>query len=900
MSEVHKQKQNPLAEKNGVHAQHAAAAAQPQANAVPAAPADARMEACKEGFKDFSDEFEREWDVKDAGVSYAQGMIEAKFSISEIGKLVSGKKRSGAAIELKNCILEMKKLTANNGNAASAFEQTEKLFELSMAANMYYDSHKSAYKWTYGGTGRLAIAKKVKKLTKKALLKLLTDEEKKRISSNANVDFRVGESMGTITKDLKAAAKAFRRFMQKIGQDSCAYTAGELLERRMQVLRLYERKIKLYREAHKDPETRDSDIRELIRAYEEGLGFEALRSATKMDQKQASLHDMIERHVEEEGEIAHREKIKAEDSQEGLSEGQLRGINEIDNWLIRNCKNGGVAGIFGIKNQHADFVSAVLSLSKRERLHMYYLVETGKRKTPGILDVGMSQSVYIPTLSGFKDQMVATKWKWWARIDGDYTYMYKLSEAFQITREYRDELRGLTELEKHSAEKQKGNAIPSAAEERLQKLQEFKNKLETYLATLRQAIKEKGKKKAMEDLQCIEQARECTEQLKELVKLDVAVEKAEIENAEGADALEEVGAAIENAGKVVSKPATAQEITNLASKYVFHSTWHLKSAGWQKLNLWGGSSSTTVDGVSSLLGMVTGILGLVGSGGLMSKEELSSRVLEVVQSGSDTVKSVFDVKDLVQTAGSLTADGSAASQMLGYGSVAISAGIAVAKSVAAGKMKYHGKKAGSYFEEKRRQAELSGALSKEEKRELKYEKCMMKLQNDLLKRNAKNAAYSWVDTGLATASLFIPGMGFVKAGFSMVAKILDNCEVTGIRTRLFDNFFNMDELTAKAMASKDAQRLLKLDEPDSVDSHKFRAALRKRVAACAGFCDVHAAAGQICMKFARLVREKLFDAATPEAERNGYKEFVMSLNLKYDKDKKYPTENTLTKKLSAQ
>lgn len=79
--------------------------------------------------------------------------------------------------------------------------------------------------------------------------------------------------------------------------------------------------------------------------------------------------------------------------------------------------------------------------------------------------------------------------------------------------------------------------------------------------------------------------------------------------------------------------------------------------------------------------------------------------------------------------------------MIGIAGSVISGGIAVAKTVGAQKMANHGSKATAFFLEKRKklvqQQETSKDVSKEKKRELKYEKNMMFLQNDLVRREGK-------------------------------------------------------------------------------------------------------------------------------------------------------------------
>ena len=55
-----------------------------------------------------------------------------------------------------------------------------------------------------------------------------------------------------------------------------------------------------------------------------------------------------------------------------LTPGQLRGIEMIDQWLLRNYNNGGIVGtVITVKNHNGEMVRELLSKTKRERLFIY-------------------------------------------------------------------------------------------------------------------------------------------------------------------------------------------------------------------------------------------------------------------------------------------------------------------------------------------------------------------------------------------------------------------------------------------------------------------------------------------------------------------------------------------------
>ncbi len=105
----------------------------------------------------------------------------------------------------------------------------------------------------------------------------------------------------------------------------------------------------------------------------------------------------------------------------GLLPEQIAGVQEIDHWFLRNHQ--GVV------------VSDLMSLSMRERLFIYYLIEDNNRKKPEDYDMTASQN-YIPSLTKFKERMRTSKAEALSRIREGYIYMNKMSQAKQISREY--------------------------------------------------------------------------------------------------------------------------------------------------------------------------------------------------------------------------------------------------------------------------------------------------------------------------------------------------------------------------------------------------------------------------------------------------------------------------------
>ncbi len=134
---------------------------------------------------------------------------------------------------------------------------------------------------------------------------------------------------------------------------------------------------------------------------------------------------------------------EADKMDEKISEGAKNGVREISKWLYRNCSKRGI----GIGDDHTKFVNMfVMAQPLRVKLLGFYLVEKKKRKQPDMMDIMASQVGYEPDLDEFKSAMIATKWKFWKRVDGSYIYWDKLSEAMRKAQSYRGALNNYASL----------------------------------------------------------------------------------------------------------------------------------------------------------------------------------------------------------------------------------------------------------------------------------------------------------------------------------------------------------------------------------------------------------------------------------------------------------------------
>jgi len=87
-----------------------------------------------------------------------------------------------------------------------------------------------------------------------------------------------------------------------------------------------------------------------------------------------------------------REQLKDDD----LSTEQLRGIYDVDRFLISNYDESG---------GNPAFLDKILSLPARERLIMYFLIQNDHLESPNAVDITISQLGYIPNVEIFMDKI---------------------------------------------------------------------------------------------------------------------------------------------------------------------------------------------------------------------------------------------------------------------------------------------------------------------------------------------------------------------------------------------------------------------------------------------------------------------------------------------------------------
>lgn len=352
---------------------------------------------------------------------------------------------------------------------------------------------------------------------------------------------------------------------------------------------------------------------------------------------------------------------RAEDQEDSVgmdrtvSPGQLSGIRDIARWMYRNSDD---TGALSLGDSQERFVRQILQLPARVKLLMYYLVENKRRHNPDGMDIMQSQMNYVPSLDAFKDQMIATKWKFWKRVDGSYVYWNKLEEALAFARPCMGILAGYgalgpmdsldREMDTQSTENDdtqvetelSQNADPDI-QEAVRKGRERDEALRNLLELTgihRAMLMEKEQGMGVSDDQVALSALTIEAAFKNLLEKDASM-VARPEEAFGTPGREKAqsyvstGASAVGAGGSLNKVGTAADFIN---KFV---TWKLSQTDLVNLNFSSGIFTTTA-GVTSFASALIGIYNVSKGAGAMPAAELASRIMDIVISFSSIAGTV--------------------------------------------------------------------------------------------------------------------------------------------------------------------------------------------------------------------------------------------------------------------
>ena len=600
--------------------------------------------------------------------------------------------------QFRSAVLRVKKLVQKSGSDSDpearpgAAELMAAMARLSETANAFYDTHRG-HQYSQKGKDRRKACDMVRQITKE-----FYDRMYAAMGGTGLSDTAVEQSREKTGKDHRDVSAWKMKELSKVyGKWKKHFALQEGLERvrvrdRAKLFGPYMRYIDMYKATHKKEEW-PKEIEEAIR----DASFYSVQNRVHENYEKYNggmkdpLLSLAKKHVETvTGRTAPEQKLDPKKVDAKLSPEQLRGLDFIDQWFLRNYNNGGMVGsLINIRNHHGEIVSELFSKTKRERLFIYYLIETGKRKNPGVMDLFSSQT-YIPNLDRFKDQMLASKFKIMSHIMGDYTYMGKVTEAIQVNQDYGSLIKDCARLDQ---------GVDEVKGEELEALKQKKEEYRTYTlartAHSTKAFRDEalrveglGKKATKADRDSLNKKQQAfLKDLDELIRADDAVGEAvrygeslgeTVKSEDGGLSLKEndkyysvkntnltdlagntstYAAAGEGVsgnvhiianGAILYKASVKQGLSLAKGKGYNPTFWRLRENKNSFMNpsTYGSTiTAATISSLGSLLGVCYGVHNLVTNWDSMHAYDRAATVSEILQSGGSAVNTVMTTVD---------------------------------------------------------------------------------------------------------------------------------------------------------------------------------------------------------------------------------------------------------------
>jgi hypothetical protein len=786
------------------------------------------------------------------------------------------------------------------------------MMELSETANIFFDTHRG-HQYTEIGKDRRKACDLIRKLTWDFYdrLDIQTGGEgfgniakftRKARSIEEKDALHAQEQMQELASHYK---KWKKHFAHKEGMERTKIRDKERL------FEAYASAIDIYRNAFRInswPKEIDEVIREadyyrmqnkLIKGFESKHG-EMADPVETLAQKHVAI-------------IGNREKPEEELSEKemdkGLTASQLKAVEEVDQWFLRNYSNAGWVGrLVGVRNHHGFFVSSLFRKTKRERLFIYYLIESDARKDPRTIDACKSQS-YTPNVDKVKKMMMATRFKLISHATGAYVYMRKLDEALQINADFKNVLRECVKAESEG-EKQE-ELTEEKRNELMQKPEKYRKVMLTKaLQSAREYKVQEEKIKGLqgkvpkEEKDALEKKKSVFEKdIEELLKADDAVGEAyNLGNTNVEDLNTHKGAAAGLTGFVLETGVPF--------------AWKIKenSPLFGKLKVGSGA----ISGVDTMITTLYGLYNLTQNGGKMSATDLATEITTLLKSTMSMAEKVSGSVDVVSQMGTLSDSmqysASKTTKVFKAFSGALDTLINGYKAVVGHSQ---GKKADSaaeymkdrHFEQYMKQLKSTKEdgsekteedLKKEEKeyKKIMHEKNMVSLSRQLAKRKKKYAIANTVASSVKTVGTFVPGLGTILAGAGsaagFVTSFLESMDLTAIQQKMFDNYFRFGEFM------KDVEDAMDEKNRKIRDMDAYKDQMRRLLAAQAGYADLESACGHIAKQYATEIYLGLFGNEEERVQgnmRSSYLDLIHSFSLPYDEKKKLPTVEQLAKKM---
>ena len=597
-----------------------------------------------------------------------------------------------------------------------------------------------------------------------------------------------------------------------------------------------------------------------------------------------------------------------------ISDAQKNGLTEIAKWMYRNSDD---TGALSLAPHQERFVRVLLNLPARMKLFMYYLIENKRRHNPGPEDIIMSQMDYVPNLKNFKEQMVATKWKLWKRIDGSYVYWHKLEEAMQISRSCTDSLSAFGNMgpadtvdrlapkpdAQGSGAAQGPGAVqgsgaaqgPGTAQGQQHPALAIR---EARLASLMDAVKShkgvlekksKGKNHQQEIEESAQRVKGAYVQLAYADNDIKALEAARAEEAIAEDTGEAAGSYTGIAGTAIGMGTHLNKV-GMAASFV---SWNISDMHLENMNLSSGVFSS-VAGAAALAAAIIGIVNICRSAKGETGDEIRAKSFQVVQSfaaiaatlttGAYTLKNAKIVGDAAKTAAGeaalATAKKAGGAAQIVTGTLDIFGGVYQMGRASDREMQMH---------DARNELRRSGTMTAEEEENVDE---IAALQGRISESREGSGAMKMISGTLQVAGGILAAAGVtgpvgailsgIATGINLAISVKEYFERKKNRIETIDKYIKMDDIEALVrprIAADPSRRQLLSD---------LREQIRAEVIASLGFSGEDSFYVHITRTYARFLRRKAFYkddgqtailATDPEA-KNPYAKMIQSFGLK--------------------
>ena len=646
------------------------------------------------------------------GKAYRTLIYPIKWLNQKVVEMSYNDKGEGSAIfrQLKdalettlNCISDV----AEGKKEINKEEVGAVMVRLSETATAYYETHRG-FKWSKEGAERRDISEQIVNITAKFFRDL-----DRQMGGTGGIEPFKDESIVKATgkKELKEIDYKIKRLDEQYASLAVYYANKEGMEDsvvkdKLLFFQPYEETIRRYKALHQSPDTWPYAIKQYD-FYK--MQARVLDSLNKNRKKGVTLEDEITAYAREQDEKKEEKKLDPNLIDQGLTPEQLKGLDEIDQWMTRNFNNGGLLGKIkkSFKNNHAEMVLHLFRKTKRERLFIYYLIEKNLRKTPNLMHVFQSQSAsYVPNLEDFKDQIMSTKMKFIGHLTGgSYVYMNKIDDALAANESFKDVIQDYSsiyredrETKEQKEERQKAKEALEPDQRKLVELAEarqmllkktFTNFSALYEVTKRaKDTKDKKEKKKLED-QAAELKIQAQADYNSMVILDdevgekleqykkdhadtLGIEKADYKNKnKGQKPLNIIkeedgwfdawavgiglskagqfsGNAIQKAGELIDKGFRTVGLSHLA-------TWRLSDAHLVDAKFWGGNViGTELAAIGNVISAIGGIYNLTQNAGGMHAVDIAQAVTNIVKNFGDVAVGIWDAVEKGQRMGDYT------------------------------------------------------------------------------------------------------------------------------------------------------------------------------------------------------------------------------------------------------